>query len=79
MLELSERYGMKVDPDAKVEDISVGMQQRVEILKVLYRGAQTLILDEPTASLTPQEIEGLMEIISNLTDRRRQERNPHHP
>ena len=67
ILELSERYGMKVDPDAKVEDISVGMQQRVEILKVLYRGAQTLILDEPTASLTPQEIEGLMEIISNLT------------
>ncbi len=65
--ELSERYGMKVDPDAKVEDISVGMQQRVEILKVLYRGADTLILDEPTASLTPQEIEGLMEIIENLT------------
>lgn len=67
VLELSERYGMKVDPDAKVEDISVGMQQRVEILKVLYRGADTLILDEPTASLTPQEIEGLMEIIENLT------------
>ena len=67
VLELSERYGMKVDPDAKIEDISVGMQQRVEILKVLYRGAETLILDEPTASLTPQEIEGLMEIIENLT------------
>ena len=67
VVELSERYGMKVDPDAKVEDISVGMQQRVEILKVLYRGADTLILDEPTASLTPQEIEGLMEIIENLT------------
>ncbi|MBS6395842.1 MAG: ABC transporter ATP-binding protein [Clostridiales bacterium] len=67
VLELSERYGMKVDPDAKIEDISVGMQQRVEILKVLYRGADTLILDEPTASLTPQEIEGLMEIIENLT------------
>lgn len=67
VLELSERYNMKVDPDAKVEDISVGMQQRVEILKVLYRGADTLILDEPTASLTPQEIEGLMEIIENLT------------
>ena len=67
VLELSERYGMKVDPDAKIEDISVGMQQRVEILKVLYRGAETLILDEPTASLTPQEIEGLMEIIDNLT------------
>ena len=67
VLELSERYAMKVDPDAKIEDISVGMQQRVESLKVLYRGADTLILDEPTASLTPQEIEGLMEIISNLT------------
>ena len=67
VMELSERYGMKVDPDAKIEDISVGMQQRVEILKVLYRGADTLILDEPTASLTPQEIEGLMEIIDNLT------------
>lgn len=67
VLELSERYAMKVDPDAKVEDISVGMQQRVEILKVLYRGTDCLILDEPTASLTPQEIEGLMEIIQNLT------------
>lgn len=67
VLELSERYGMKVDPDAKIEDISVGMQQRVEILKILYRGAETLILDEPTASLTPQEIDGLMEIIQNLT------------
>ena len=66
VMELSERYGMKVDPDARIEDISVGMQQRVEILKVLYRGADTLILDEPTASLTPQEIEGLMEIIDNL-------------
>ena len=51
---------MQVDPDAKIEDISVGMQQRVEILKVLYRGADILILDEPTASLTPQEITELM-------------------
>ena len=67
VMELSERYGMKIDPDAKIEDISVGMQQRVEILKVLYRGANTLILDEPTSSLTPQEIEELMEIIQNLT------------
>ena len=67
VIEISERYGMKVDPDAKIEDISVGMQQRVEILKVLYRGADTLILDEPTASLTPQEIDELMEIIRNLT------------
>ena len=64
---LSEKYNMKVDLDAKIEDISVGMQQRVEILKVLFRGAETVILDEPTASLTPQEIEGLMEIIENLT------------
>lgn len=65
--ELSEQYNLKVDVDAKVEDISVGMQQRVEILKVLYRGADILILDEPTASLTPQEIDELMEIIENLT------------
>lgn len=67
ILELSERYNLKVDPDAKIEDISVGMQQRVEILKVLYRGAEHLILDEPTASLTPQEITELIEIIRNLT------------
>ena len=66
-MELSERYNLKVDPDAKIEDISVGMQQRVEILKVLYRGAKHLILDEPTASLTPQEITELIEIIHNLT------------
>ena len=65
--ELSERYNMQVDLDAAIEDISVGMQQRVEILKVLYRGAEILILDEPTASLTPQEISELMDIISNLT------------
>jgi simple sugar transport system ATP-binding protein len=67
VVELSERYQMQVDPDAKIEDISVGMQQRVEILKVLYRGADILILDEPTASLTPQEISELMEIIGHLT------------
>ncbi len=67
IVELSEKYNLKVDPDAKVEDISVGMQQRVEILKVLYRGADILILDEPTASLTPQEIDELMDIIGNLT------------
>ena len=58
--ELSERYGLKVDLDAKVEDISVGMQQRVEILKMLYRDNETLIFDEPTAVLTPQEIDELM-------------------
>lgn len=66
VMELSEKYGMQVDPDAKIEDISVGMQQRVEILKVLYRGVNTLILDEPTASLTPQEINELIEIIDHL-------------
>lgn len=66
VIELSEKYGMQVDPDAKIEDISVGMQQRVEILKVLYRGVNTLILDEPTASLTPQEINELIEIIDHL-------------
>lgn len=58
--ELSERYGMKVDPDALVEKISVGMQQRVEILKMLYRENEILIFDEPTAVLTPQEIDELM-------------------
>lgn len=67
VVELSEKYHMQVDPDARIEDISVGMQQRVEILKVLYRGADILILDEPTASLTPQEINELMEIIGHLT------------
>ncbi len=63
VLELSERYGLKVDPDAKVEDISVGMQQRVEILKMLYRDNEILIFDEPTAVLTPQEIDELMDIM----------------
>ncbi|MFC7441548.1 ABC transporter ATP-binding protein [Laceyella putida] len=63
---LSERYGLKVDPAAKISDISVGMQQRVEILKTLYRGADILIFDEPTAVLTPQEINELMEIMRNL-------------
>lgn len=64
--ELSERYGLAVDPDAKIKDISVGMQQRVEILKILYRGADILIFDEPTAVLIPQEIEELMQIMRNL-------------
>ena len=67
VVELSQRYGLAVDPDAKIEDISVGMQQRVEILKALYRGADILILDEPTSSLTPQEIVELIEIMQNLT------------
>ena len=61
-----EKYGLKVDKDAKIEDISVGMQQRVEILKTLYRGADILILDEPTAVLTPQEIKDLIEIMQKL-------------
>ncbi len=65
--EISKKYGLNVDPDAKIEDISVGMQQRVEILKVLYRGADILILDEPTSSLTPQEIIELIDIMHNLT------------
>lgn len=64
--ELSEKYGLAVDPKAKIADISVGMQQRVEILKTLYRGANVLIFDEPTAVLTPQEIDELMTIMSNL-------------
>lgn len=64
--ELSKRYGLNVDPDAKIEDISVGMQQRVEILKMLYRDAEVLILDEPTAVLTPQEITDLGKIMKNL-------------
>ncbi|HIU34354.1 MAG TPA: ABC transporter ATP-binding protein [Candidatus Pullichristensenella excrementigallinarum] len=63
VLELSERYGLKVDPDALVEDISVGMQQRVEILKMLYRDNEILIFDEPTAVLTPQEIVELLDIM----------------
>lgn len=63
---LSEMYGLEVDPYAKIEDISVGMQQRVEILKTLYRGAEILIFDEPTASLTPQEINELMQIMKKL-------------
>ncbi|HEX0983731.1 TPA: ABC transporter ATP-binding protein [Streptococcus pneumoniae] len=63
---LSERYGLAVDPSAKVEDISVGAQQRVEILKTLYRGADILIFDEPTAVLTPSEIDELMAIMKNL-------------
>ena len=67
VVEISERYGLSIDPDAKIEDISVGMQQRVEILKALYRGADILILDEPTSSLTPQEIVELIDIMHNLT------------
>ena len=67
MRDLSQRYGLAVDPDAKIENISVGQQQRVEILKALYRGADILILDEPTAVLTPQEARELFEIVRSLT------------
>ncbi|MBQ9263726.1 MAG: ABC transporter ATP-binding protein [Clostridia bacterium] len=63
---LSEKYGLRVEPDALIEDISVGMQQRVEILKMLYRDNDILIFDEPTAVLTPQEIDELMEIMRNF-------------
>ena len=66
VLALSERYGLQVDPDALVEDITVGMQQRTEILKMLYRDNEILIFDEPTAVLTPQEIEELMGIMKSL-------------
>ena len=64
--ELSKQYGLNVDPNAKIENISVGMQQRVEILKMLYRDADVLILDQPTAVLTPQEIDELIKIMKNL-------------
>ncbi len=66
--ELSEKYKLNIDPYARVRDISVGHQQRVEILKMLYRDAEILILDEPTASLTPQEIDELMGILQTLSD-----------
>ena len=66
VMELSEKYGLIVDPDALIEDISVGMQQRTEILKMLYRDNEILIFDEPTAVLTPQEIKELMQIMKNL-------------
>ena len=66
--EISDRYGLRVDPRARIQDISVGMQQRVEILKMLYRGADILIFDEPTAVLSPQEIQELMGIMNNLVE-----------
>ena len=64
--EISQKYGLQVDPDAYVKDLPVGIQQRVEIIKVLYRKANVLILDEPTAVLTPQEVEELFAIIKSL-------------
>ena len=66
VIALSKKYGLHVDPDAVIEDITVGMQQRTEILKMLYRDNEILIFDEPTAVLTPQEIEELMQIMKNL-------------
>jgi simple sugar transport system ATP-binding protein len=66
--ELSDRYGLAVDPDARIDRITVGQQQRVEILKALYRGAEILVLDEPTAVLTPQEAQELFEIIRSLKE-----------
>lgn len=68
VIELSERYGLKVNPDALIEDITVGMQQRVEILKMLYRDNEILIFDEPTAVLTPQEIKELLQIMRGFAD-----------
>ncbi|RUT54868.1 ABC transporter family protein [Clostridium botulinum] len=67
---ISKKYGFSIDPNAIIEDISVGQQQKVEILKALYRGAEILILDEPTAVLTPQEIDELGVIIDNLKEAR---------
>ncbi len=66
---LSQQYGLEVDPDAYIKDLPVGTQQRVEIIKALYRNAKVLILDEPTAVLTPQEIEDLFKILHSLTDK----------
>jgi len=66
--DITKRYGFTVDPDARIEDVSVGVQQRVEILKAIYRGAEVLILDEPTAALTPQEVEGLFQVFEELTE-----------
>jgi ABC-type uncharacterized transport system ATPase subunit len=66
--ELSQQYGLKIDPDRRISELSVGQQQRVEILKTLYRGARILILDEPTAVLTPQEVAELFGILRGLRD-----------
>src|SRR5712691_563022 len=65
---ISEQYGLKINPDARIADLSVGQQQRVEILKTLYRGARILILDEPTAVLTPQEVAEMFAILRGLRD-----------
>lgn len=67
--EISEQYGLDVDPDAYIKDLPVGAQQRVEIIKVLYRQADILIMDEPTAVLTPQEVEGLFKVLRSLVEK----------
>src|SRR5579864_8103084 len=66
--DLSRRYGLPIDPNARVEDLSVGQQQRVEILKMLYRGADILVMDEPTAVLTPQETNDLFTVLRGLVE-----------
>ncbi len=66
--EISERYGLRIDPDARISELEVGLQQRVEILKALYQGARVLILDEPTAVLTPQEVRELFAVVRSLVD-----------
>ncbi|MEC8038017.1 MAG: ATP-binding cassette domain-containing protein, partial [Pseudomonadota bacterium] len=68
LLDLSERYGLTVNPDAVISSLPVGVQQRVEILKALYRGAKVLILDEPTGVLTPQEADALFDILRSLKE-----------
>ncbi|MDZ7702021.1 MAG: BMP family ABC transporter substrate-binding protein [Halobacteriales archaeon] len=78
VLELTNRYGFSVDPDALIQDVSVGVQQRVEILKAIYRGAEVLILDEPTAALTPQEVQGLFQVFEELTEQGKTD-HLHHP
>jgi len=67
VVDVSERYGLRVKPDARIDELPVGIQQRVEILKILYRGAEIIVLDEPTAVLNPQEIKELYVIMQNLT------------
>ena len=76
--EICDRYGFDIDPTQKIYDMSVSQKQTVEIVKVLYRGADILILDEPTAVLTPQETDKLFTVLRNMT-RRRQGHRHHHP
>ena len=73
-----ERFGFRIDLQEKVVNLSVGMKQRVEILKTLYRGADIIILDEPTAVLTPQEVDELFKILRQLNGKR-QDHHIHHP